>query len=153
MTPMLRLACILAPVLLFANAPQALAQSAGQHMFGIFLGATDRDDFDVTLGAEYEYLFTEQWTIGGLVEYTPDAYGNSSATLVMATANLRAIPRLKITGGAGVEFNTFDDRFRARIGAGYDVIEGPFNVTPRIAVDFGKGDENVVVGATVSRRF
>lgn len=153
MTPMLRTACLLAPVLSLAIAPQALAQSASPHQLGVFLGATDRDDFDVTLGAEYEYLFTEQWSIGGLVEYTPDAFGSSSATLVMATANLRVIPRLKITGGAGVELNTFNDRFRARVGAGYDVIDGPVTLTPRIALDFGDGDESIVIGAALSRRF
>jgi hypothetical protein len=151
---MLRTACLFAPVLSLAIAPQALAQSAGGgHVLGAFVGVTDRSDADFTIGAEYEYLFTSQLSLGGIVEYTPDAYGPSSATVTLATVNLRPIPRLKFTGGAGVEFNDFNDRFRARVGAGYDVIDGPVNVTPRVAVDFGDGDESLVFGATVSRRF
>lgn len=152
MTPVLRAAGFLAPVLTLVFAPAALAQS-GQHQIGAFVGLTDRNGADFTVGAEYEYLMNRHFSLGGLVEYTPDAYGTSSATVVLATANLRLIPRLKVTGGAGVEFNTFNDRFRARAGVGYDLIDGPVTLTPRVSIDFGEGDENVVFGATLSRRF
>ena len=152
MTSMLRPARFLAPVLSLVFAPAALAQT-GQHQLGAFVGLTDRSGADFTVGAEYEYLMDSRFSIGGIVEYTPDAYGTSSATVIPATANLRPAPRLKLTGGAGVEFNAFNDRFRARVGVGYDLIDGPITLTPRVAVDFGDGDESVVFGAVVSRRF
>ncbi len=62
--------------------------------------------------------------------------------------------RLKLTGGLGVEFReAAGDDVRARIGVGYDVYQGGFTVTPRLAIDFGDGGENVVLGVTLSSRF
>lgn len=153
MTLKLRIACLVVPVLSLAAAPQAFAQSEGRNVLGAFLGFTDRTDTDFTVGAEYEYLYTPQLSFGGIVEYTPDAYGQRSASVVMGTVNFRVMPKLKITGGAGVELNDFNDRFRARIGAGYDVLDGPITVTPRVAIDFGDGDESLVFGAVLSQRF
>jgi len=132
----------------------AMAQDPqGDHSLGAFIGFTDRHDTDITVGAEYEYRPDRQLSFGALVELTPDAYGNSSATVAMGTVNFRLQPRLKLTGGIGYEFNDFDDSLRFRIGAGYDAIQGPFTVTPRVSVDFGDNREHVVFGVTGSMRF
>lgn len=148
---------LLVPGLLLGMAATgpALAQSAGQQSIGGFLGVTDRTSADFTIGAEYEYHLDSTWSVGGLLEYTPDAFGSSDATVVMGTANYRFadLPRLKLTGGVGMEFRPVDDDFRFRIGAGYDVITEPVTVTPRIALDFGGGANNVILGGTFSRRF
>lgn len=145
-------AVIAAAITVFATGG-AMAQQSGRHSLGGFLGLTDRNDTDVTFGLEYEYAYDALWSFGGIMEYTPDAYGPNEATLLLATGNFHPSPRLKLTGGIGAEFNDFNDRFRLRAGIGFDAIEGPFTVTPRAAVDFGEGDENIVLGATVSHRF
>jgi len=136
-------------------AEPALGQSAGQQTIGGFLGLTDRNDADFTVGAEYEYHLDSMFSVGGILEYTPDAIGSSDATVLMATGNFRpqTVPRLKLTGGVGAEFRRFDDNIRFRIGAGYDVIAAPVTITPRVAIDFGGGDENVILGATFSQGF
>lgn len=139
--------------MIFLPVSGAAAQENQPHSLGAFIGVTDRDDVDMTIGAEYEYRLDRYWSAGGILEHTPDAFGDNSATLVMGTVNMRPGSQLKLTGGVGVEFNEFDDDIRFRIGAGYDVIQGPFNVTPRIAIDFGDGDENIILGATLSRSF
>ena len=134
----------------------ALAQGTRSHMIGGYLGFTDRDDADFTFGAEYEYQMRSQWSIGALIEYTPDVVLGRDFTLVLGTANFRpsTMDRLKITGGLGVEFReTAGDDLRARIGVGYDVYRGGLTVTPRLGIDFGDGGENVVLGVTLSSRF
>ena len=134
----------------------AMAQGAGNHMIGGYLGFTDRNDADFTFGAEYEYQIRSQWSVGATLEYTPDVVLGRDFTLVLGTANFRpsSIPRLKLIGGLGVEFReAAGDDVRARIGAGYDVYQGGFTVTPRLGLDFGDGGENVVLGVTLSARF
>ena len=134
----------------------AVAQGTGSHMIGGYLGFTDRDDADFTFGAEYEYQMRSEWSVGALLEYTPDVVLGRDFTLVLATANFRpaTMDRLKITGGLGVEFReTAGDDVRARIGVGYDVYRGGLTVTPRLGLDFGDGGENIVLGVTLSSRF
>lgn len=128
--------------------------AAAQHSLGGFLGLTDRDDADLTLGVEYEYRYSTRWSFGGVVEFTPDAIANESATVIMGLAHYHVIDRLKLTGGVGAQFTEFDDDLRFRLGAGYEVFrDETFVVTPRAAVDFGDGDENVVLGVTVALPF
>lgn len=136
---------------------QSSAPQAGSSKVGGFLGFTDRDDADFTAGLEYEYQLDRNWSIGGVLEHTPDVVFDEDSTVVMATGNFRptAAPRLKLTGGVGGEFRDYaDDDVRFRVGAGYDLfIEGNLTLTPRIAMDFGDGDENIVVGATLFYNF
>lgn len=147
-----------------ANAQDAQAQgtqgtqsNTGQYQLGGFLGFTDRRDEDVTLGGEIEYMRNDRWSYGAILEYTPDVYRDEDATVVLATANFRPNPqgRWKLTGGAGMEFKNYaEDDFRLRLGTSFDLfLEGSLTLSPRIAFDFGEGDENIVVGATVSRKF
>lgn len=138
------------------NAQTSTTNQSGYRLGG-FVGFTDRRDSDFTFGAEFEFPARDRWSYGALVEHTPNVFRNGDATVLLATANFRPNPsgRLRLTGGAGVEFKDYaDDDLRFRIGTGYDlVIEGNLTVTPRIAFDFGEGDENLVFGATFSQRF
>lgn len=137
---------------LFLSGP-AFGQGNSRHSAGGFLGFTDRNEADFTFGGEYEYRPREPWSFGAIVEHTPDVVFARDFTLVLATAHYRpaSIQRLKLTGGAGIEFKDVGgDDFRFRLGAGYDVfMNGPLTITPRIAVDFGDGDENIVFGVSV----
>jgi hypothetical protein len=129
----------------------AQTTSARNHHLGAYIGFTERNDADFTFGAEYAYRLHEQWSFGAIVEHTPNYLFSRDATLLLGTVNFRtpAVPRLKLTGGAGVEFKDIggnDLRFRA--GVGYDLISDLVTVTPRIGVDFGQGSENMVLGVT-----
>lgn len=136
---------------------QAQGTQAETYSVGGFLGATDRDDADLTYGAEFEYRPGGQWGYGAIVEHTPDVVRNRDATVLLGTAHFRPgrHPRLKLTGGAGVEFRDYaGDNVRFRAGAGYDlIIEGQLTITPRMAFDFGEGSNSVVLGATAKYRF
>lgn len=127
-------------------------EAAGTGSLGVFAGFTDVDGGDTqpTIGGEYEYRLQGQWSVGGILEHTSDAYFASDATLAMGAVHYRpeGTPRLKLTGGAGVEFNDFGDDVRLRAGVGYDLIEGPVTLTPRLSLDFGNSRENLVLGAT-----
>lgn len=123
------------------------------HNLGAYAGFTERNDADFTVGLEYAYRMQDQWSGGVIVEYTPDVVLGRDATLMLGTANFRPtnLPRLKLTGGAGVEFKSFGggDDLRFRVGAGYDVITDLITVTPRIGIDFGDGGENLTLGVTL----
>lgn len=135
----------------------AFGQSTSQHSAGGFIGFTDRDDADFTFGGEYEYRPPGAWSFGAIVEHTPDVVFGRDFTVVLATAHYRpaSIQRLKLTGGAGIEFKDVGgDDLRLRLGAGYDVfMNGPLTITPRIAVNFGDGDENTVFGVSALYSF
>jgi len=139
--------------LLWSGTTYAQVVSSGPHTVGGFIGFTDRADADFTFGAEYEYDMQGPWSAGALVEQTPDVILGRDFTVLLGTLHYRpqTLSRLKLTGGAGVEFkDVVGDDIRVRAGAGYDLfIEGPFTVTPRIAVDFGDGDENIVLGVSL----
>lgn len=136
---------------------QAQGTQADSYTVGGYLGATDRNDVDLTYGAEFEYRPGGQWGYGAIVEHTPDVIRDRGATVLLGTANFRPDrhPRLKLTGGAGVAFTDYaGDNIRFRAGAGYDlIIEGPLTITPRVAFDFGEGSSSVVFGATANYRF
>lgn len=125
---------------------------SNRHTIGGFIGFTDRHDTDLTFGAEYEYRLQGPWSVGGLVEHTPDVIFGDDYTLAMGTAHYRPanLSRLKLTGGAGIEFKDIGgDDVRFRLGAGYDVYrQGQLTITPRVAVDFGEGNESVVLGVS-----
>lgn len=135
----------------------ALGQGTTPHSAGVYLGFTDRADADFTFGGEYDYRFDRQWSAGAVVEYTPDVVLGDDFAVVLGTVNFRpsTVPRLKLTGGAGVEFKDVGgDDLKLRIGAGYDVfIEGPVSITPRVAIDFGDGDEDLILGVSAMYRF
>jgi len=138
----------------FLIAGPAFAQDAsvGRHTVGGFVGFTDRDDVDFSVGGEYDYRLRRQWSIGAVAEHTPDAYGPYDATVLMGTAKFHpaSMQRLQLIGGLGAEFKDIGgDDLKFRVGAGYDVFrEGSITITPRVTVDFGEGDENVVFGVT-----
>lgn len=137
---------------------QTPGQSAvGQNSFGVFAGFTDFDQGSTnpTLGLELDHKLEGAWSAGGVAEHTSRGHRGERSTLVLGTLNYRppTTQRLKLTGGAGYEFNRFGDDIRLRVGAGYDVVQGPVILTPRIALDFGNGRENLVLGATAYFRF
>jgi len=137
-------------------AEPALAQGAASYpdSLGGFIGFTDRYNTDFTFGAEYEHQLQQArpWSVGGLVEFTPNVRFGNDDTVALATAHYRpaSMSRLKLTGGAGIEFReNASDHARFRIGAGYDILkQGRITVTPRVAIDFGEGNENVVFGVS-----
>lgn len=135
---------------LLFNGP-AYSQGRTPHSAGGFIGFTDRNDADFTIGGEYEYHMQGPWSVGAVIEHTPDGPAGRDFTVTMATAHYRpaSLSRLKLTGGAGIQFRDGGDDLRFRFGAGYDIfMNGPVTVTPRIAVDFGDGDESVVLGVS-----
>ncbi|MEJ2762226.1 MAG: hypothetical protein P8126_12060 [Gammaproteobacteria bacterium] len=147
---------VVAPALFFLSllwTGLAFAQgTAGyRNSIGGFLGATDRYDTDFTFGAEYEHQLQQRpWSVGAILEHTPNVVLGHDYTVVLATAHYRpfSIPLLKLTGGAGVEFRSgAGNHLRFRFGAGYDIYkQGQITVTPRVAVDFGQGTTGVVFG-------
>lgn len=138
-------------------AVQAQGSQSESYSLGGYIGMTDRHDVDATFGVEFEYRPLGQWSYGAIIEHTPDVVRSQDATLLLGTANFRpsSHPRLKLTGGAGVEFKDYDsDDVRFRAGAGYDlIIEGQLTITPRIAFDFGESRNSVVLGASANYRF
>ena len=135
------------------------AQTAGGsgNTFGVFAGVTDfdRGGTNPTLGLELDHDLDGPWSVGGVAEYSSSGYRGSNSTLLLGTLNYRPpeTPRLKLTGGTGVEFNRYGDDIRLRLGIGYDVVTGPVTLTPRFAFDFGNSRENLVLGATAYFRF
>ncbi len=126
----------------------------GTSSVGVFAGFTDVDaqggGSEPTIGGEYDYRLEGPWSVGGTLEHTSDAFFASDATLALGLLNYRpeTNPRLKITGGAGIEFNDVGDDVRLRAGIGYDLVQGPVTLTPRLSVDFGNNREHLVLGAT-----
>jgi len=137
----------------YAQPPAGPAQPS----FGIFAGFTDYDrgGTNPTLGLELERNMEGPWSVGGVLEHSSSGFRNQRSTLTMATLNYRppATDRLKFIGGAGYEFNRFGDDVRLRVGVGYDLVQGPMTLTPRIAFDFGNSREDLVLGATAFFRF
>lgn len=119
---------------------------------GVFAGFTDHDGGSTspTLGLELDHTLAGPWSVGGVLEYTSSGYRDRNSTLVLGTLNYRPpeMPRFKLIGGAGYEFNRFGDDVRLRAGFGYDVVQGPITLTPRLSLDFGNGREDLVLGAT-----
>ncbi len=128
-----------------------------QQSFGVFAGFTDfdRGGTNPTLGLELENNLEGPWSVGGVLEHSSSGFRDQRSTLTMATLNYRppGTDRLKFTGGAGYEFNRFGDDVRLRVGVGYDLVQGPMTLTPRIAFDFGNSREDLVLGATAYFRF
>lgn len=148
---------VVALALAFAATVEARAQQAysGRHSLGVYTGFTDRDDIDFTIGADYEYRPARFYGYGVVVEHTPDAFGDRSATVALGTLNIYPLDGLRLTGGLGAEFTNArgGDEFRARLGAGYDLVQAGFILTPRAAVDFGDRDASVSFGATLRLPF
>lgn len=149
-----RVNLLLMLTLLFASGTSsAQTVPAARHTLGGFAGFTDRADADFTFGAEYEYHMAGPWSAGVLVEQTPDVIFGRDFTLLLGTAHYRpaTLPRLKLTGGAGMEFKEVGgDDIRLRAGVGYDLfVEGALTVTPRLALDFGEDDESIVLGISL----
>lgn len=78
---------------------------------------------------------------------------NTLAAAILAFGCSTAAFGQQTTGQTAPGQNSFGDDIRLRIGAGYDVVQGPVTLTPRIALDFGNGRENLVLGATAYFRF
>lgn len=136
------------------------AQQAGGlagDKLGAFAGVTDRYDSDFSFGVHYEHPMADGWSAGALVEHSPDAYGNDAATLVMGTANFRPAfsSRLKVTGGAGIEFKDIGgDDVKFRAGLAYDLfLEDKFTLSPLVAFNLGEGKDSVTLGATLFYQF
>lgn len=138
-------------------AQQNGAGGASGNTLGGFVGFTDRYDTDFTFGAHLEHAVDGPWSVGGLVEYTPDAYGNDAATLVMGSVYLRPdfSNRLKIIGGAGVEFKDFGgDDVKFRAGASYDLfLEDRYTLAPTVSFNLGEGKDSVTFGASLNYQF
>lgn len=153
----LRIVVVAACGIALAAAAEARAQqvAAGRHSVGVYTGFTERDDIDFTIGGEYEYRRDSLFGYGLVVEHTPDAFGDRSATVALGTLNVYPVDRLRLTGGLGGEFTNTrgGDEFRARLGAGYDLVQAGFILTPRAAVDFGDRDASVSFGATLRLPF
>lgn len=133
------------------------AQNTGRDSIGGFIGFTDRRDADFTMGLRYEHDMTGPWSAGVLMEHTPDYFAGDDATMLLGTANFRPgnYPRLKFTGGAGIEFKDIaGDDVVFRTGVSYDVfVEGPLTLAPTIAFNFGENDESVTLGASLLFHF
>lgn len=153
----IRLIFVCALAIALAAAAEARAQQAqsGRHSLGVYTGFTDRDDIDFTIGGEYEYRRNALFGYGVVVEHTPDAFGDRSATVAFGTLNIYPLGGLRLTGGLGGEFTNArgGDEFRARLGAGYDLIKAGFILTPRVAVDFGDRSTAVSFGAALRLPF
>lgn len=96
-----------------------------------------------TIGADYEYRFSQLFGVGGLVEY---AGGELEKTSAMAGLFIHPIGGLKFFFAPGVEHESDENKFVFRSGAHYNFFFGNFAVTPVFAVDFVDGDENLVYG-------
>ena len=134
----------------------ASGQGSSPHTVGGFVGFTDRTDADFTVGVEYEYDMQAPWSVGAILEYTPNAFFGRDFAVLLGTGNYRlpSMPQLKLTGGAGIEFRDGGgDDVRFRLGAGYDVLEGTVTVTPRFALDFGDGPDSIVLGISFLHNF
>ena len=141
-----------------SQAGQPATNTRSPDSFGGFVGFTDRNDADFTLGLRYEHDMGGPWSAGALVEHTPKYFRNFDATMLMGTAHYRPVAhqRLKFTGGAGVEFKDggAGDDVIFRTGIAYDLfLEGPLTLTPNVAFNFGEGEESMTLGATLYFRF
>jgi len=81
------------------------ASSADHHHFpALFVGTTTFDgDTDFTYGLEYEYKFSHQWGVGGVVEKTNDAHHGDGTSVALVSLYLHPWQELRVGVGFGKE--------------------------------------------------
>ena len=140
-----------------STAGASFGSSGSRTRFGAFAGFTDRRNAEFSFGMQMEHALDRNWSAGATVEHTPDEWRGNDATFVFGLMNFRpdSMPRLKLTGGAGIEFNEiFDDAVMFRTGVGYDLfLEGPLSLTPMLAFNFGEGNNSMTLGANLNFNF
>ncbi len=127
-----------------------------RNVVGVFLGATDADTTELTIGVEFEHRFTEKFGLGVVVEHTPDAHHKDGVSVALAAVHFHPGGGFRLTGGIGFEeihgahghTNTL-----YRVGVAYDIEMGSFALAPTINVDFIDGEEAIVFGVVLSRHF
>lgn len=141
----------------FALAQQNTSSSAQGNKLGVFAGFTDRRDADFTVGMQIEHMLNQTWSTGAVLEYTPNERNNNDATMLLGLVNYRPDfnRQLKLTGGAGVEFNdNSDDGVMFRTAVSYDLFyEGPLTFTPMVGFNFGENQESITLGASLQFNF
>lgn len=126
------------------------------HIVGVFVGATDADTTEFTIGAEYELKFSKRFGVGGVVEHIPQAHHGDGVTVAVAALHFHPAGGLRLTAGIGEEWvhgahPTSHGLFR--LGAAYDFEVGGFGLAPTINVDFVNDEEVIVFGVALSKHF
>jgi len=110
---------------------------------GVFIGDTTEDRRDgITLGAEYEYRFSEPFGIGVTAEHVSGDFDTNVIALPIALHR----DRWKLYAGPGMEFADGDEEPLFRIGVEYGFHFGGLEVSPQVDVDFVDGEQLFVWG-------
>ena len=119
----------------------------------MFVGITgqERRGKEPALGFEYARHLTEEFSIGGIAEYT---FGDSDF-LVLAIPFAYGPEPWKFYIAPGVEDADFNGsgKFLLRVGAEYAFEAGEWEIAPQLDVDFVDGEKVFILGVTFGRTY
>lgn len=120
---------------------------------GLFVGNThDGSKNGLSIGLEYEYLLSQLFGLGAMVEY---AGGDHNAWVLGVPFFLHPYAGWFLLLMPGVEIEDHENSFLVRAGVGYDFEIAPkWSLAPEFNVDFIEGgDRKLIYGLTVAREF
>jgi hypothetical protein len=125
----------------------------GKHALGVFVGVTlEHDESLGTLGFEYSYRLSENWSVGGVIER---ADREKDSTLAIVFAHWFPYKGLFLGAGIGRKDpgEERENTFRATLG--YDIELGRgWEIAPQVNLDVIEGHENEeVYGVAIAKRF
>ena len=125
----------------------------GKHVLAVFAGVTYEGSEDHgTLGIEYSYRISPDWSLGGLVER---ADKGKESTLVIVFAHWWPYKELFLGAGVGRKDpeDKRDNTLRATIGYEFELVNN-WSIAPMANLDIIDGQENEeVYGIAFGKRF
>lgn len=116
----------------------------GANHLSVLLANTHvRGDGDsATVGIDYEYRVSPLLGLGAVLEY---AFGELSATTLLAVADIHLVQGLVAQVGPGFERRSGEDVFVARVGLLYEFEYRHFTLSPQLHWDYHAGESNAIV--------
>jgi len=138
-----------------AEAHGAEPAAEAEHLpnaISVFLGETKESghDAEFTVGIDYARRVDRLISIGGFVDH---AGGDRDSTFVAVASYLHPVGGLMVQFGIGVEHRHGEDDLAGRIGLLYEFELGTFLIAPAVNLDFADGEESLVYGVGLGRRF
>ena len=130
--------------------------SSGHHahknVVSVFTGVTHagRRKNGFALGAAYERLFTDRFSIGVLAEHT---FGDADFTVYAVPIAYR-FDRWKFYVAPGIEDSAkHGTESLVRVAGEYAFMAGSLEISPQVAVDFVGSDQVLVIGVVFGKGF
>lgn len=126
------------------------------HIPGIFIGITDGDPSELTIGAEYEYKWNKKFGVGGVVEHLSGYHNGDGATVGVALLHFHPAGGLRLSAGLGKEWvhGAHPTSYGlARLGVAYDFEVNGIGIAPTFNVDFVNNKKVIVYGIAFNKHF